>query len=156
VRPGLQTGLDGDLTARTSIETKDELGDLGRAFNQMADRIGILLRQEKELLANVSHELRTPLARIRVVLEDAQEAPSRTEAALLEMERDLSDLERLVDDVLEAMRLEAESGAHTPAEFMLRREVVSVGLLFQTFEVIEVARGQREALDSVYQSVKRS
>jgi signal transduction histidine kinase len=123
---------DGDLTARTHIQSKDELGDLARAFNQMADRITILLRQEKELLANVSHELRTPLARMRVVLEDAQEAPGRTGTALLEIERDLSDLERLVDDVLDAVRLEAKSGYRASSEFSLRRETVSVHLLFQT------------------------
>jgi signal transduction histidine kinase len=122
----------GDLRSRTNVQTKDELGDLGRAFNLMADRIGILLRQEKELLANVSHELRTPLARIRVVLEDAQEAPGRSVSALLEIERDLSDLERLVDDLLDAMRPEPGLGATAHAAFVLRLETVSLTSLFQT------------------------
>jgi signal transduction histidine kinase len=122
----------GDLTSRTQIASEDEIGDLGRAFNQMADRITVLLRQERDLLANVSHELRTPLARIRVLLEDAQEAPSRSKAALCEIARDLSDLERIVDDLLDAVRLEAGKVPNAKAEFVLRRERVIVSELFDT------------------------
>jgi signal transduction histidine kinase len=118
---------NGELTSRVEVNTEDELGDLSRAFNQMADRITVLLRQEKELLANVSHELRTPLARMRVVLEDAQEAPGRTPVALAEISRDLAELERLVDDVLDAVRLEKPGST----EFVLRVEAVSVGELFE-------------------------
>ena len=46
----------------------DELGDLTRAFNDMAERVERLVHGQQELLANVSHELRSPLARIRVAL----------------------------------------------------------------------------------------
>src|SRR5439155_15706173 len=44
----------------------DELGELTRSWNDMAERIERLVRGQKELLANVSHELRSPLARIRM------------------------------------------------------------------------------------------
>jgi signal transduction histidine kinase len=121
---------NGDLTSRTQIASEDEIGDLGRAFNQMADRITVLLRQERDLLANVSHELRTPLARIRVLLEDAQEAPSRSPTALREIARDLSDLERIVNDLLDAVRLEVGKAPNAKAEFVLRRENVMVSELF--------------------------
>src|SRR4051812_5930136 len=59
----------GDLSARFGTRRRDEIGALGRAFDDMADRIATLRRSEKELLANISHELRTPLARIRLALE---------------------------------------------------------------------------------------
>ncbi|HEV8585591.1 MAG TPA: HAMP domain-containing protein, partial [Methylomirabilota bacterium] len=64
----------GDLTARVAPERRhtrrgDEITELTRAFNEMAERVERLVRSEKELLANVSHELRSPLARIRLALE---------------------------------------------------------------------------------------
>jgi signal transduction histidine kinase len=69
-----------------------------------------LLESERELLANVSHELRTPLARIRVVLETAEESPAQTQHLLHELGVDLADLERLVEDVLDATRLQISAG----------------------------------------------
>jgi signal transduction histidine kinase len=101
----------GDLSARVPAGTRharraDELVELTRAFNEMAERIERLVRSEKELLANVSHELRSPLARIRLALEliprDAAGA-----ARLADVERDLAELDRLIEDVLTAARLDA-------------------------------------------------
>ena len=46
----------------------DEIAELTRAFNEMAERVERLVRGQKELLANVSHELRSPLARLRMAL----------------------------------------------------------------------------------------
>ena len=96
----------GQLQARARMKRADELGEVGRAFDEMADRITRLLRTEKELLANVSHELRTPLARIRVALDLAAEGDADTaRESLQEIAEDLAELERLVDDVLMAARL---------------------------------------------------
>jgi len=104
----------GDFSVRAPAERGDEVGDLGKAFNEMAERLAQLMRAEKELMANVSHELRTPLARIRVVLESAQEDPERAQALLHEIEYDLNDLERLVEDVMETMRLDIGSAMSDP------------------------------------------
>ena len=102
---------EGDLRARTEAHRNDELGDVARAFNDMAERIQKLLSTEKELLANVAHELRTPLARIRVALEIASEGDTETaRASLTEIAVDLSELEGLVDDVLTAARFEIVAG----------------------------------------------
>lgn len=97
----------GDLGARTAVQRRDEIGDVARAFDDMAARIQTLVRTEKELMANVAHELRTPLSRIRVALElagegDAEEARS----SLSEIAVDLAELERLVNDVLTTTNLE--------------------------------------------------
>jgi signal transduction histidine kinase len=84
----------------------DELAELTRAFNEMAERVERLVRGQRELLANVSHELRSPLARIRIALE-LLPRDGDAEARLVEVARDLDELERLVDDVLTTARLEA-------------------------------------------------
>jgi len=84
----------------------DELGELTRSFNDMAGRVERLVRGQKELLVNVSHELRSPLARIRVALALLpQDGPG--ERYLGDVERDLAELDRLIEDVLTTARLDA-------------------------------------------------
>jgi len=83
----------------------DELVDLGEAWNDMAERIERLVRGQRELLANVSHELRSPLARVRVALELLPRTPE-TEARFADVVADLEELDRLIDDVLTATRLD--------------------------------------------------
>lgn len=97
----------GDTSARARVVRRDEIGDVARAFDDMADRIAQLLRTEKELIANVSHELRTPLARIRVAVDLATEGDAAVaKEALVDIREDLDELELLVSDVLAMARLE--------------------------------------------------
>ena len=113
----------GDLTVRTGLRRADEIGQVGRVFDEMAERMSALLLAEKELLANVSHELRTPLARIRVALEIAAEGDAAaTRASLAEIAVDLAELESLIDDVLATTRLAVASRTASPAGFAIRRE----------------------------------
>jgi signal transduction histidine kinase len=83
-----------------------EITELTRAFNEMAERVERLVRGQKELLANVSHELRSPLARLRMALA-LLPRDGASESRLADAERDLSELDRLIDDVLATARLEA-------------------------------------------------
>jgi signal transduction histidine kinase len=98
-----------------------ELAELTRAFNDMAGRVERLVAGQKELLANVSHELRSPLARIRVALA-LLPREGETEGRLRDVEADLAELDRLIDEVLTAARLDATA-------VPLQRSPVDVGRL---------------------------
>jgi signal transduction histidine kinase len=97
----------GDLTRRSGLgNLRDEVGQLARSFDEMADRIQATRRAEKELLANVSHELRTPLARMKVVLELIEPRDDGLRNRLASLNEEVDELDRLVGDVLTASRLD--------------------------------------------------
>lgn len=102
----------GDYTQRVRASSRDEVGELARAFNQMAADLAAADRHRRELIANVSHELRTPIAALRGVLENivdgvAEPDPATLRTALAQTER----LGRLVAELLDLSRIDA--GAHT-------------------------------------------
>ena len=112
----------GRLDVRAEMKRSDEIGEVAKAFDDMASRIGKLLQTERELLANVSHELRTPLARIRVALDLANEAdPRDVVASIGEIAQDLAELERIVDDVLASARLALDASSPSSRPAMLVR-----------------------------------
>jgi signal transduction histidine kinase len=129
----------GNLAARAKVGGGGEIGDLAVAFNDMADRLEHHMRAEKELLANMSHELRTPLSRMRVVLEMAQENPVRAASLLDEINTDLFDLEKLVGDVMDTIRLDATVTTVPP-----RLELTDAGAVVRNavrrFETLHPAR----------------
>lgn len=98
---------DGELGARTGLNRRDEIGDLARAVDEMAEKIERSSRVERELMANVSHELRTPLARLRVALELATDVTPERQAHLLgEALRDIEEMDELTEEILMVARLE--------------------------------------------------
>jgi signal transduction histidine kinase len=96
----------GDLSTRSGIHRRDEVGRLANTFDEMAERIEAARRAERELLANVSHELRTPLARLQLASEmlDAKDDAARKRVDTIREEVD--ELNRLIGDVLAVSRLE--------------------------------------------------
>jgi len=131
----------GDLSVRSELKRKDELGDVARAFDEMAERIQRLLQAEKELLANVAHELRTPLARIRVALEIAGEGDAEAaRASLAEIAVDLAELEALVNDVLTAARFELAEGVAPRSGFALHLQEIAPRVIAE--RAAELFRGR--------------
>ncbi|QNN51495.1 HAMP domain-containing sensor histidine kinase [Nocardioides mesophilus] len=93
---------------RVTATSRDEVGELARAFNTMAAELEAVDRQRRELVANVSHELRTPVSALRAVLENlvdgvAAPDPATLRAALAQTER----LSGLVGDLLDLSRVDA-------------------------------------------------
>ncbi len=98
----------GDYTRRVRATSRDEVGELARAFNQMAADLAAADRQRRELIANVSHELRTPISGLQALLENmvdgvAATDPATARAALVQTQR----LSRLVTELLDLSRLDA-------------------------------------------------
>lgn len=100
----------GDLSARARSTQRDEIGELSRAFDEMAGRIETLLSAERRLLQDVSHELRSPLARLGFAVELARTSADRG-AALDRIQKDVGRLNQLVDGLLQLNRAEGDPGA---------------------------------------------
>jgi len=96
-----------DFSARVKSQRRDELGQLARTFDQMAQRIETLLEAERRLLLDISHELRSPLARLAVAVELARSGEDR-EAALNRIEKEAERLNTLVGELLQVTRAEGD------------------------------------------------
>jgi len=97
----------GNLSARVGSRSPDEIGQLSRAFDQMADRIQTLLTAERRLLQDTSHELRSPLARLSFAAELVRTADDR-EGAVARLKKEIDRLAHLVGGLLQVTRVEAD------------------------------------------------
>lgn len=101
----------GELDARVGaphIARGDELGQLARDFDAMAERIQASVEHTRGLLQDISHELRSPLARLQLALELAKRTTSEQGAPALERaQREVARLDRVIGEVLALARLEA-------------------------------------------------
>lgn len=98
----------GDLSQRVEVQSDDEIGELARAFNAMADGLTRLEDLRRNMVSDVAHELRTPLSNIQGYLEALQDSvvePKREVIDSLHEEAML--LKRLVDDLQELALAEA-------------------------------------------------
>lgn len=102
---------DGDLSHRANVRSKDEIGQLCRSFNYMANKLESMILSGKELTANVSHELRSPLTRIRVaeeMLRDKLEQGyvSDWRKHLDEIREDIAELDSIIEQILKLSKLD--------------------------------------------------
>lgn len=123
---------DGDLSARVETKRQDEIGQLARDFDEMAERIESLLDSQKRLTRDVSHELRSPLARMNVALELAKQksggAYAETAPLLERIETESKRLNDMISQILTLSKLETRS------EKIEKREINLKKLVEQTAE----------------------
>lgn len=115
------TMATGDYSRRVRATSSDEVGQLARAFNRMAEDLASVDRQRRELVANVSHELRTPVTALHAQLENLVDGvtaadPETLQIALEQTER----LGHLVSQLLDLSRLEAGAVPLEAGELALR------------------------------------
>ncbi|MBI5652399.1 MAG: HAMP domain-containing protein [Chloroflexi bacterium] len=116
----------GDLNRRVVVDGPEELRDLARSFNGMAERISKVMNDQRAFVANAAHELRTPLTNIRLRVEmlrdGAKDDPSVADQFLADIEGETARLATLVDELLDLSRI--ETGLLAP-----RREPVALQTL---------------------------
>jgi signal transduction histidine kinase len=111
----------GNYGRRVSATSRDEVGELARAFNKMAAELAETDRLRRDLVANVSHELRTPITALQAVLENLVDGvespdPQTFRTMLAQVER----LGRLVTQLLDLSRLESGAVPLERSEFAVQ------------------------------------
>lgn len=90
LRRAFDAAAGGDLAVRVGAGMggrRDELADLGRDFDHMTERLGLLVDGQKRLLHDVSHEMRSPLARLQAAIGLARQQPEQFEKTLEQIGR---------------------------------------------------------------------
>ena len=99
---------NGEPAPRLPEDSVDELGEVSRTFNEMADSLVRLDSERTLLLAGVSHDIRTPLARLRIAVELLPEqACAHMKEGMIE---DIADMDNIIHQFLDFVRgVEGES-----------------------------------------------
>jgi len=114
----------GNFAERVKVSSQDEVGQLGRAFNRMADSLAKLEQLRRNMVSDVAHELRTPLTNLRGYLEalsDEVVPPSKQTFDMLQQE--ILRLVHLVEDLQQLTKAEA-AGAYLNRQQLSLPEIV--------------------------------
>ena len=110
----------GDYEERVQVSSQDELGELAQSFNQMAHTLSQTEARRQQLIGDVAHELRTPLTSIKSAMAGLIDGVLPAEpATFFTIQREVSRLQRLVQDLEELSRAEA-------GQLILKPRVVSL------------------------------
>ncbi len=105
----------GDYSRRVVTTSRDEVGQLATAFNQMSADLADLDRQRRDLVANAAHELRTPIAVLQVMFENASDGVTELDDDfLLTINEHVRRLGNLVDQLLSLSQLDSPEGPFHP------------------------------------------
>ncbi|WP_422490061.1 ATP-binding protein [Endozoicomonas sp. ALE010] len=99
----------GNLSARVGgkvARRRDELGELARDFDHMAEQVGSLVFSKERLLRDVSHELRSPLTRLQISLALARRKTPDAEAEHARIEREIERLDQLIGQIIHFSRIQ--------------------------------------------------
>lgn len=99
----------GNFGVKVAVRSKDEIGQLGAAFNEMSQRLADFHRLRSDLLADISHEIRSPLARIQSdaeILIDREIGKEEREQHLKAICDEVRNIDHLIEDLYMITRLE--------------------------------------------------
>jgi len=130
LRAATQQLAAGDLSARADApprRRRDEISELIRDFNTMAERLENLVNAQSRLLNDISHELRSPLARLNVALGLARQRTGPEAQSILErIELEATRLNELIGRLLTLARLEGGEDAMRRTPFSLDELILDV------------------------------
>jgi len=112
LRDGFDRVAQGDLSVRLFPAMRrrhDELSDVARDFDSMAERLQLLVSAREQLLHDVSHELRSPLARLQLAIGLARQNAGNVENSLQRIEHEAGRLDKMIGELLALSRAESNS-----------------------------------------------
>jgi len=153
----------GNLASRADVKGNDEIAELGRTFNSMADALEESERQRRAMVSDVAHELRTPLSNIQGHIEALQDGLLEPDAATLDtvhqqalhLNRLVDDLRLLADTESRELRLAIEAtdlgeiAERVATSFRPRAEAESVQLETEIAETLPILHVDRVRMEQV-------
>lgn len=124
----------GDFSYRVKVSGEDELADLGRAFNDMADALDTLESSRRSFVSNVSHELRTPMTSIGGFIDgilDGTIPKEKTDYYLNIVSGEIRRLSRLVVAMLNMSKIESGSFEMKPSNYDISDQIIHILLTFE-------------------------
>jgi signal transduction histidine kinase len=106
----VQKITNGQLDQKVDVKGKDEIAELGSAFNHMAEQLQRLEQSRQEFVSNVSHELKTPLSSIKVLTESLifqEDVPVEMyKEFFVDINSEVDRLNNIISDLLTLVRLD--------------------------------------------------
>jgi two-component system OmpR family sensor kinase len=112
LRAGFDRVAQGDLAVRLFPSMRrrhDELSEVARDFDSMAERLELLVSAREQLLHDVSHELRSPLARLQLAIGLGRQNPGNVENSLQRIEHEAGRIDKMIGELLALSRAESSS-----------------------------------------------
>ena len=125
---------NGDFSIRVNVKSNDEIGELARSFNSMADKLAASEGMRRAFVANVSHELKTPMTTIAGFIDgilDGTIPPEREKYYLNIVTVEVKRLSRLVTSMLALSRIDSGELKMSTANFDISATVLSTFLTFE-------------------------
>ena len=115
-------------------DRKDEIGDLARALESMTDTLSTRMDAIERFAADVSHEIKNPLTSIRSALETLPlvKTDAQREKLTSLLQQDVRRLDRLITDISNASRLDAELSRDRPRAIELNRLLADIVGVYET------------------------
>lgn len=140
LRQATNAVAQGELSTRIDAlaERRDEIGQLARDFNHMAQRVEEVVSAQKQLLSNVSHELRSPLTRLQLavaLLENASE-PAKQVQHTARIEKEIQQIDQLIGQLLHLAKADADKALLR--ESLLLNDLVSAVIDDAQFEALNL------------------